>query len=237
MASFHHQLKSGGKGKGSQQSDYISGEGRHSSREDVIQVGYGNMPNWVESDPWWFWKAADTYERKNAAVYREHEITLPCELTLDQQIELAMKHIADIAGAKPYQYAIHEKSSSLEGLINTHLHLMVSDRIPDGIERSSEQMFRRYNPKYPERGGCRKAAGGMNRVELRDSVLELKRQTALTQNHALARYGHEVRVDHRSLKEQGVSRKPERHLGPARIRKMSTEEKQSLIRGRRLSRR
>ncbi|WEN15717.1 MobA/MobL family protein [Rhodanobacter sp. AS-Z3] len=229
MASFHHQLKSGGKGKGAQQSDYIAGEGRHSSREDVIETGYGNMPNWVENDPWWFWKEADTYERKNGSVYHEHEITLPCELTLDQQIELASRHIADIAGIKPFQYAIHEKLSSLEGIVNTHLHLMVSDRMPDGIERSLEQMFRRYNPKYPERGGCRKDSGGMNRMELRDSVLGLKKQTAMVQNDALARYGHEARVDHRSLKEQGVNRQPERHLGPARVRKMPVEAKHEYV--------
>jgi len=229
MASFHHQLKSGGKGKGAQQSDYIAGEGRHSSREDVVKTGHGNMPSWVGDDPWWFWKAADEYERRNGSVYREHEITLPSELTPHQQIELASRHIADIAGSKPFQYAIHEKLSSLEGIINTHLHLLVSDRTPDGIERSPEQTFRRYNPKHPERGGCRKDSGGMNRMELRDSVLGLKKQTAMAQNEALARYGHEARVDHRSLKEQGVDREPERHLGPARIRCMSAQEKAEYV--------
>lgn len=229
MASFHHQLKSGGKGKGAQQSDYIAGEGRHSSREDVVKTGHGNMPSWVGGDPWWFWKAADEHERKNGSVYREHEITLPNELTLDQQIELASRHIADIAGIKPYQYAIHEKSSSLEGVINTHLHLLVSDRMPDGIERTPEQMFRRYNPKHPERGGCRKDSGGMGRTELRDSVQRLKKQTAMAQNEALACHGHEARVDHRSLKEQGLSRKPERHLGPGRIRRMSALEKKAYL--------
>lgn len=229
MASFHHQLKSGGKGKGAQQSDYIAGEGRHSSREDVIEAGYGNMPSWVGNDPWWFWKTADMYERKNGAVYHEHEITLPGELTLEQQIELARKHIADIAGMNPFQYAIHQKLSSLEGVVNTHLHLLVSGRVPDGIERSPEQMFCRYNPEHPERGGCRKDSGGMNRMELRDSVLGLRKHTAMVQNEALARYGHEARVDHRSLKEQGVNRKPERHLGPARIRRMSAEDKQVLV--------
>jgi len=187
------------------------------------------MPSWVGNDPWRFWNAADTYERKNGSVYHEHEITLPGELTLEQQIELARKHIVDIAGMNPFQYAIHQKLSSLEGIVNTHLHLLVSGRAPDGIERSPEQMFCRYNPKYPERGGCRKASGGMNRMELRESVRGLKKQTAMAQNEALARYGHEARVDHRSLKEQGVNRKPERHLGPARIRGMSAQEKSEYV--------
>ena len=33
-------------------------------------------------------------------------------------------------------------------------------------------------------------------------------------NHALERAGHEARVDHRSLKEQGIDREPQIHIGP-----------------------
>ncbi|WP_329741439.1 MobA/MobL family protein [Dyella sp. A6] len=211
---------------------YITGQGRHRGREDVIATGYGNMPDWAVNNPIFFWKMADMHERANGATYREHEIALPSELTQDQQIALALRHVADIAGNRPYQYAVHAKCSSLEGWLNTHLHLMVSDRMPDGIERPPEQMFRRYNSKCPERGGCRKASGGMNLMELRDSVLRLKKQTAVAQNEALIRYGHEARVDHRSLREQGLSRKPERHLGPGRIRRMSALEKKAYLRAR-----
>lgn len=233
MASFHHQIKSGGRGKAALHADYITGQGSHASREDVISTGYGNMPHWAEDNPWLFWKTGDGHERANGAVYREHEIALPADLTRDQQIALAMRHIADIAGNKPYQYAIHATHSSLEGVLNVHMHLMVSDRLPDGINRRPEQTFKRYNPERPERGGCKKDSGGKNPMELRDAVLRLKEQTAKVQNEALARHGHTDRVDHRSLKEQGVNRDPEHHLGQTRIRRMSNKDKQAYVAKRR----
>ncbi|WP_249519024.1 MobA/MobL family protein, partial [Escherichia coli] len=45
-------------------------------------------------------------------------------------------------------------------------------------------------------------------------VLALRSRWADVQNEHLARHGHESRVDHRSLKEQGIKRTPEVHLGP-----------------------
>ena len=38
-----------------------------------------------------------------------------------------------------------------------HAHLMISERANDGIERSREQWFKRYNSKEPEKGGARKS--------------------------------------------------------------------------------
>jgi hypothetical protein len=41
----------------------------------------------------------------------------------------------------------------------------------------------------------------------------------------LAAAGHDEVVDHRSLKQQGLHRQPEHHLGSARIRTMSQQDK------------
>ena len=41
------------------------------------------------------------------------------------------------------------------------------------------------------------------------------------QNKHLERYGHPDRVTHLSLKDQGIDRVPEKHLGPKRARAMS----------------
>ena len=43
---------------------------------------------------------------------------------------------------------------------NPHSHLIFSERGHDGIERSGEQWFRRYNAKEPEKGGGAEIAGG-----------------------------------------------------------------------------
>jgi hypothetical protein len=233
MASFHHRIKSGKKGSAAEHAAYISRHGKYDKHEDLVASGYGNMPPWAKDDPELFWKMGDQYERANGAVYREHEIALPSELTSDQLLELVNELVPPLIGDKPHQYAVHQPTSSLEGLANTHLHLMYSDRKPDGVDRSPEQTFSRYNPTHPERGGCRKESGGKNRMELRNQVIETRRKSAELQNAALKKYGHEERVDHRSLKQRGIDRKPERHLGQARIRKMSAADKKAYVQERR----
>jgi len=225
MASFHHRVKTGKPGTAAYRSGYIGRRGKYGGREDLVASGHGNMPVWANDDPRVFWKAADKYERANAAVYREHEIALPGELTQEQQLELVGNLRHTLVGDRPYQYAVHAPTSSLAGVPNAHVHLMYSDRQPDGIERGPEQTFRRYNARQPELGGARKASGGKNPLQLRGELIEDRGKCADLQNAALAKHGHEARVDHRSLRQQGVEREPERHLGPARISQMSSEEK------------
>jgi len=233
MASFHHRIKSGKKGSAAEHAAYISRHGKHDKRQDLLASGYGNMPPWAKDDPDLFWKKADIYERANGAVYREHEVALPSELTADQLLELVRQLVSELARGKPHQYAVHRPSSSLEGSANTHLHLMLSDRTPDSVDRSPEQTFRRYNPTHPEQGGCKKDSGGKNRMELRDEVIETRRKSAQLQNEAIEKCGHEGRVDHRSLRQRGIERRPERHLGQARIRKMSAADKEAYVQERR----
>lgn len=235
MASFHYSIKSGKRGTGADHAAYIARRGKFRDREDLVASGHGNMPRWAEDNPLLFWRAGDKHERANGAVYREHEIALPAELTREQQLELVQALARELVGDKPYQYAVHAPSSSLEGVVNAHVHLMYSDRLPDGIERSPEQTFRRYNAKQPELGGARKGSGGRDPVALHDELVEIRRKCAELQNATLAKYGHDARVDHRSLRKQGVERAPERHLGPARIRSMGTEERARYVAERQLS--
>ncbi|MBS0427191.1 MAG: MobA/MobL family protein [Proteobacteria bacterium] len=229
MASFHHHLKSGKKGTAAGHARYIAREGRFSDRADLIASGHGNMPDWASGNPQSFWRAGDKYERSNGAVFREHEIALPMELTVPQQLELAMSLIDGLVGNQPFQYAVHAPASSLEGCVNTHLHLMYSSRRPDGIARSPEQTFRRYNAKEPALGGARKDSGGRSPLELRDELINLRSKCAFLQNEALAKYGHSGRVDHRTLEQQGVARAAEAHLGPARIRRMDAASRESYV--------
>lgn len=225
MASFHHRIKSGKKGTAKEHSTYIDRRGRFSSRGDLLHTGYGNMPHWARGNPTLFWRMADTHERANGAAYREHEIALPNELTIEQLIALAERLVRELVGNKPYQYAIHAREGNLGGIPNPHLHLMYSDRIPDGVDRPAERVFSRFNPARPENGGWRKDSGGKNRMELRNQVIATRKTIADLQNQALAEHGHEARVDHRSLREQGRQRRPERHLGQARVRGMSPDER------------
>ncbi|PAP13042.1 MobA/MobL family protein, partial [Salmonella enterica] len=95
-----------------------------------------------------------------------------------------------------------------------HAHIMFCERINDGIERDPQQFFKRANSKSPERGGAKKASIPQTAGERKAALVALRSRWADVQNEHLARHGHESRVDHRSLKEQGIKRTPEVHLGP-----------------------
>jgi hypothetical protein len=179
-----------------------------------------------------FWRAADEHERINGATYRELIVALPNVLLGPPLRPLVEELVRQLIGDRPYQYAVHSPQSSLQGEQNLHMHLMYSDRMPDGYTRSPEQTFARFNPTYPWRGGCRKMSGGRTAMQLRDDLIAMRKLAADIQNAHLAKHGHSVCVDHRSLRDQGMSRVPERHLGPGRIRSMSLQEKQDYVRSR-----
>jgi len=228
MTSYRFEVKSGKKGTAAGHSDYIARNGKHRAREDLVDQGSGNMPSCVGTDRQ-LWRLADLHERSNGSAYREYVIPLPSELTPSQRHELVMALIQEIAGDKPYQYAVHVSVSSLSGELNPHLHLMVTDRVPDGIERGPEQVFRRHNSAQPEKGGWKKESGGRSRLALRDELIDKRKRCAETQNTVLAKYGYTARVDHRKLSEQGIQRRPEKHLGQARIRNMSEQDRKKHV--------
>lgn len=229
MASFHHRVKRGPKGSVAQHASYIARQGFHSRRDDLIATCHGNMPEWVQNDPNAFWRMGDRFERTNGAVHREHEIALPSELTLRQQLRLVDNLVQALTPKKPFQYAVHAPDSSLDGNTNVHLHLMFSDRVYDGVPRSPENTFRRYNSASPRDGGTRKGSGGRSPSDLRSEMIAIHKTSAVLQNQALERAGSDARVDHRSLTSQGINREPERHLGQARIRLMSKDQRAQYV--------
>ena len=230
MIPYHFEIKSGARGTASEFTNYITRVGSHSDREDLVATEHGNMPEWAEDDPKLFFRASDKFERKNGSAFRTMTFNLPKNLTEEQNKRLARDITHQLVGDKPFLLAVHAPVSSLAGEIHPHGHVMVSDRIPDGIQRSPEQTFKRFNRAHPERGGREKGSGGKNRMELREWVVTQRKIVADLTNAALARHGHWERVDHRTLRDQGVRRKPERYLGPARIRTMTATEKTQYVR-------
>jgi hypothetical protein len=220
MASYHCSVKVGSKGKAGPHASYISREGKYEktrSNEKLEHVESGNMPKWAEKDPAQFWQAADQHERANGATYREIEVALPRELTPAQRVELVRDMVGQELGDKhAFTWAIHNPVASLEGREQPHAHIMYSERTIDGIDRDPEQYFKRYNAKNPEKGGCRKDSAGTE-----ERLQETRERWAKVQNLHLEQHGHEARVDHRSLKDQGIERTPEPHFGPGRIQRMT----------------
>ncbi|WP_374657189.1 MobA/MobL family protein [Inhella sp.] len=223
MATFHMSIKSGKRGSALSHSDYINRNGKHGRADqghDLLATGTSNLPEWAEEDPRRFWASADKFERQNGAAYREYEVALPRELSIQQQIDLVERFINERLDGKPSEYAIHSPLAAIGGVPQPHAHIMFSDRRLDGIERSAEQHFRRFNSRNPLAGGAKKDSGGMSRSLLRDEVVKVRSNWADLTNEALALQGHDARVDHRSNKDRGIDAEPGNHLGPAKIRKM-----------------
>lgn len=221
MGSYHLTVKVGRKGQAASHAQYITRSGPYRGRdryEDIEFECSGNMPTWA-TDSVQFWEASDENERANGTTYREFEVALPRELTHLQQRELVEEFVGrEIGYSHAYTLAIHNPRSTSHGDFQPHAHIMYSERQRDGYERGPELYFRRFNKKNPAVGGCKKASGGKTRAQRNTEILERRARWANVQNEYLARYGHDTSVDHRSLRDQGITnRAPGRHFGPAVI--------------------
>ena len=195
MASYHFSVKNKNKGYAMGHYLYISRlmqyeNVRKKSDEILEYVEPGKcMPSWVK-DPIEFWQAADTFERANAKVYIEYEIALPNEFTPDQRktlIETFLdKHIAP--QQYPHSYAIHNVKSRLSGEEQPHCHLMFSLKADDGIERTAEQYFKRYNPQDPAKGGAKKIQLQDGHADYSSFLMYIRKQFENHLNDALAQH-------------------------------------------------
>lgn len=224
MANFRVEVKSGRKGR-------AAGHSRYISRSQVLQAGdllfstAANLPSFADGDPTKLWAAADRFERANGSTYREYVVNLPAELHDAANVELAMELVDLVAGDLPYQLAVHKAQGAISAKEHPHLHLMVSERIPDGIERTAKEYFRRANTTHPERGGARKQSGGRTPTEMALELLAKKAKIATTTNLVLARYGRKERVDHRSNRERGIDKPTEIRLPAWKVAKLSGADK------------
>ena len=174
---------------------------KESASEQIEFVRSGNMPNFAEGKPAEFWNAAEIYERSNGRTCSSLVVALPKELNQAQRIELAEAFIAEFADRYRYPFtcAIHNHAGALAGQEQPHLHFMYSERHVDGIERTAEQFFKRYNAQDPQKGGAQKLTAdvlGMGKAQL-----QLYRQkTEELINDSLQRYAPTKVLEIRGLK-------------------------------------
>jgi hypothetical protein len=214
VATFHVAVKSNKKGSAGRMARYDLRVGKWSEKDDLVASAHGNLPSWALDDPLNFFDMSDRHERKNGAAARTYIIALPCELSVQANIDVAKKIALNIAEQRAWLLAIHKGRSQDTGTLNPHMHLLVSDRQPDIYDRTPEQYFSRANPANPEKGGCKKVTGGMTPHEMGAGLRRLREGVAVVQNDALRSAGVAARVDHRTLKEQGIDRAPTKHRGP-----------------------
>ena len=201
----------GARGKASPHAEYIAREGKYEKDESIEKLeatGHGNMPKWAEHEPNFFWKMSDNYERKNGTSYREHVISLPRELTVDQRHELIKNWITQEIGEQhAYQYAIHNPPA-LDGGEQPHAHIMFSERLRDGIDRDPDSYFKRYNSKNPDRGGSKKANTPKLAAERKKELKQQRDRWEKMCNTHLELAGSDAKISMKSLKAQNIKREP-----------------------------
>jgi ATP-dependent exoDNAse (exonuclease V) alpha subunit len=211
-------MKTFGRGNGSSAtsaSAYRAGErirdertGRtfdHSDRQDVMHKEIVLPAKWADADMSWaldranLWNTVEAAEtRSNARVAREFLVALPAELSRQQQVELTRGFSRELADRHGFgvDFAVHAPRDDPR---NFHAHLLATTReihssgfgAKTALEvRDSERALRGLEPFFREVAHTR------------------ERWAALT-NEALERANVAVRVDHRSLAEQGIPREPQ----------------------------
>lgn len=148
-----------------------------------------NAPQWAK-DREQLWNAVEQSEiRKDAQVAREIEVALPIELSPSQHIILLERfvHTQIISKGMIADVVIHNKKG------NPHAHILLTTReiniTNDGFGKKS----RDWNSK--------------------EQLEEWREQWAKHCNRRLSIASSKLRIDHRSLQDQGVDRIPTVHVG------------------------
>ena len=225
MSLYHLSTSVGSRAGGqsaSAKDDYIEREGRYEGDASELEHSEsGHMPEWAEEDPHAYWEAADAHERANGRLFREVEFALPTELSGSERLEAAREfaHFLTDRERLPYTLAIHRGGGE-----NPHCHLVISERSNDGLERTAETWFKRYNGKAPERGGCAEDARPPQRSGSRARGKRGPSMRTVPWPEPEARSGSTTGVCPIGRRKRGrretwrgqaeLSREPGRHLGP-----------------------
>src|SRR3954462_4166098 len=160
------------------------------------------LPNGAPG-PWadraMLWNEVEAAEkRKDAQLAREVEFALPRELSREEGVVLARDFVAErfVSRGMVADLNVHWPVDA-QGEAKPHAHVMLTMR-----------------EVGPEGFGLKVSA--WNRV----AELQGWREAWATRaNERLAELGHEVRIDHRSFKDQGVELEPQNKIGPAGARR------------------
>ena len=106
MASYHLRLKNDNKSNGQKVSakrhaEYILRAGE--KKTDLIYQG-SQLPKWAGCSAQKFFSAAARYEDKGNCRYKELEMSLPNELTLEQNLEIVNAFISKHLSNHYYRY-------------------------------------------------------------------------------------------------------------------------------------
>ena len=146
------------------------------------------------------WNAAERAElRHDARVAREYQVTLPFELSADERLRLARSLAQELAERHnvAIDLAVHAPREAGDPR-NHHAHLLATSR---EITASG----------FGGKAGLDMASSERRRRGLAGGIAEIKavrERWATLSNQAFEAAGLRVRIDHRSLRAQGIDREP-----------------------------
>lgn len=259
MAHFHLSMKvqprqkDGRKLSAKLHYDYIARQDKYAHlkgrQEDFVLAESGNLPAWAHGNAGTFWKEAEDHRSPSGTAYREIEIGLQEELSLEDNMALLKGFMTEFhIGNYAYTVAIHSKDSSLEqGHTNIHAHLMFCEKIQEADRPlGPDKFFQRYR----ETASGEKTGGYLSSREFKSkSVLRtMRKRWAERVNEMFRERGIDAEITEKNnadrydeLVEQGrydeaelVNRNAAPHLGRAyrndaimeKLRDLEAEEMQ-----------
>jgi hypothetical protein len=185
--------------------------GTELEREDLVYWRSRNVPDWAEGNATVFFAAAEQHTSSHQTAYEEWKISLPRELTRRQQLAAARDFLSGAFGTThPYVWAMHDPLAA-DGGRQPHVHIILSPRTLDGIDRSPEHFFRQSNTKLPERGGAPRDRAFSHF----GSVKAFRTMYTDVMNAHLEAAGHGARLHPNRLSDRGFDRTPEPRLAPS----------------------
>jgi hypothetical protein len=178
----------------------------YSNRRDVAHTEIflpgalkANDANWARERER-LWNAAESAEhRRDSRVAREYQVALPAELTAAQRLELARGFSRELADRHnvAVDLAIHGPRAAGDPR-NHHAHLLTTTR-----ELTATGLGGKSGIDMPYAESIRRGVS----TGLKELVAIRERWATLV-NDAFRAAGLEQRVDHRTLKAQGIDREP-----------------------------
>lgn len=167
------------------------------------------------------WNAVEQIEKSSKAqLAREYEVALPVELSREEQIKLVRDFAKEnfVDNGMCVDFSIHDKEDG-----NPHAHIMLTTRPIEqdnswGVKQKKEYILDKNGQKqYDKKKQTYKCKTVKTTNWDSKEFLQRSRESwAEKVNQELEKKSLPQRIDHRSLKEQGVDRVPTIHEGGAR---------------------
>lgn len=208
MAIYHLNMRS--IGRSSHAAGTAGAHVRYITRPEAEPVVLAqHMP----SDRWqaraWL-DAQENADRKNARVADKLNIALPREMTPAQRQEVVEAFCRKLTQDRvPFYAVLHQEEGNDRE--NPHAHIVVRDR---DFETGKRVLCLSDSPRD-------RTKKGFEHPKAMDQVRELWTEVC---NDHLQRGGIDQRIDHRTLKAQGIDREPQIHVGAWSNRQAANDE-------------